>query len=80
VFKSFVNNDLNTKVNRCINYKIIYMKRILQKCIDAENKSGITFVEVMVIGVLVPLVVRNIKNYVINIDKHNDHNENIFTS
>lgn len=55
------------------------MKRILQKCVDVENKSGITFVEVVVIGVLVPLVVRNIKNYVINIDKHNDDNQNIFT-
>jgi hypothetical protein len=54
------------------------MKRILQKCIDAENKTGITFVEVILIGVLVPMVVRNIKNYVINIDRHND--ENIFTS
>ncbi len=56
------------------------MKRILQKCVDSENKSGITFVEVMVIGVLVPLVVRNIKNYVINSDKDNDGNQNIFAS
>jgi hypothetical protein len=56
----------------------LYMKRILQKCIDAENKSGITFAEVILIGVLVPLLVRNIKNYVINIDRHND--ENIFSS
>lgn len=47
------------------------MKRVLQKCIGPDNKSGITFIEVMVIGVLVPLVVRNIKNYVINTDKHN---------
>jgi hypothetical protein len=48
------------------------MKRILQKCVDLENRSGITFVEVMLVGVLVPLVVKNIKNYVINIDRHND--------
>ncbi|PKB18976.1 hypothetical protein [Flavobacterium sp. 5] len=46
------------------------MKRILKKCIGPENKSGITFIEVMLIGVLVPMVVRNVKNYVINTDKH----------
>ncbi|PVX44328.1 hypothetical protein C8C85_0051 [Flavobacterium sp. 103] len=55
------------------------MKRILQnsffKCIGPENKSGITFVEVVVVGLLVPLVVRNVKNYVINIDKQNDNQE-----
>lgn len=52
------------------------MKRILQnsffKCIGPENKSGITFVEVVVVGVLVPLVVRNVKNYVINIEKNHE--------
>jgi hypothetical protein len=47
------------------------MKRILNKCIDSENKSGITFVEVLLVGILVPMVVRNMKNYVINVDKHN---------
>lgn len=51
------------------------MKRILQnsffKCIGPENKSGITFVEVVVVGLLVPLIVRNVKNYVINTDKQN---------
>lgn len=51
------------------------MKRILQnsflKCIGQENKSGITFIEVVVVGLLVPLVVRNVKNYVINTDKQN---------
>jgi hypothetical protein len=51
------------------------MKRILQnsffKCIGPDNKSGITFVEVVVVGLLVPLVVRNVKNYVINTDKQN---------
>ncbi len=51
------------------------MKRILQnsffKCIGPENKSGITFVEVVVVGLLVPFVVRNVKNYVINTDKQN---------
>ena len=47
------------------------MKKVLQKCMGPENKSGITFVEVMVIGVLVPMVVRNVKNYVINTDNHN---------
>ncbi len=51
------------------------MKRVLQnsfiKCIGPENKSGITFVEVVVIGVLVPMVVRNVKNYVINTHKTN---------
>ena len=55
------------------------MKRILQnsffKCIGPDNKSGITFVEVVVIGLLVPLVVRNVKNYVINIDRQNDAQE-----
>ncbi|HKO77300.1 MAG TPA: hypothetical protein VJU52_08785 [Flavobacterium sp.] len=55
------------------------MKRILQnsffKCIGPENKSGITFVEVVVVGLLVPMVVRNVKNYVINIDKQNDNQE-----
>nr|WP_315151966.1 hypothetical protein [uncultured Flavobacterium sp.] len=56
------------------------MKRILEKCIDVENKSGITFVEVMIVGVLVPLLFRSIKNYVINSDKDNDENQNIFTS
>lgn len=56
------------------------MKRILQKCIDVENKSGITFVEVVVIGVLLPLLVRSITNYVINIDKDNNDDQNIFTS
>ena len=55
------------------------MKRILQnsffKCISPENKSGITFVEVVVVGLLVPLVVRNVKNYVINIDRQKDAQE-----
>ncbi|HEU4788605.1 MAG TPA: hypothetical protein VFS71_02875 [Flavobacterium sp.] len=55
------------------------MKRILQnsffKCIGPENKSGITFVEVVVVGLLVPMVVRNVKNYVISIDKQNDNQE-----
>lgn len=46
------------------------MKEILQKCIGSNNKSGITFVEVMLIGVLVPMVVKNIKNYVVSTDKH----------
>lgn len=46
------------------------MKRILKKCIGPENKSGFTFVEVMVVGVLFPMVVRNVKNYIINTDKH----------
>jgi len=56
------------------------MKRILQnsffKCIGPENKSGITFFEVILIGVLVPMVVRNVKNYVLNIDKHSEEQEN----
>jgi hypothetical protein len=51
------------------------MKRILQnsffKCIGPENKSGITFVDLVVVGLLVPLIVRNVKNYVINTDKQN---------
>ena len=42
------------------------MRRILEKCIGSENKSGFTFIEVMLIGVLVPLVVRNIKSYISN--------------
>lgn len=53
------------------------MKRILQdgffKCIGPENKSGITFVEVVVVGVLVPLVVRNVRNYVINIERNTEN-------
>jgi hypothetical protein len=52
------------------------MKRILQssffKCIGPENKSGITFVEVVLVGVLVPIFVKNVKNYVLNIEKHTD--------
>jgi hypothetical protein len=55
------------------------MKRVLQKCIGPENKSGITFVEVMVIGVLVPMVVRNVKNYVISTDKHNEDQKSYTT-
>ena len=55
------------------------MKRILQnsffKCIGPENKSGITFVEVVVVGVLFPLVIRNVKNYVINVEKHNENHQ-----
>jgi hypothetical protein len=55
------------------------MKRILQdsffKCIGPENKSGITFVEVVVLGVLVPLVVRNVKNYVINIERNTENQD-----
>ena len=55
------------------------MKRILQnsffKCISPENKSGITFVEVVVVGVLFPLVIRNVKNYVINVEKHNENHQ-----
>ncbi|MDR6844458.1 hypothetical protein J2W95_001149 [Flavobacterium granuli] len=55
------------------------MKRILQnsffKCIGPENKSGITFVEVLVVGWLVPLVVQNVKNYIISIDKQNNNRE-----
>lgn len=56
------------------------MKRILQKCMGPENKSGITFVEVMLIGVLVPMVVRNVKNYVISTDKHNEDQKTSFTA
>ena len=55
------------------------MKRILKKCIGPENKSGFTFVEVMVVGVLFPIVVRNIKNYVVKTDKHNKDKE-IYTA
>jgi hypothetical protein len=55
------------------------MKRILQnsffKCIGPENKSGITFVEVVVVGVLMPMVLKNVKNYVINMDKHNENQD-----
>jgi hypothetical protein len=55
------------------------MKTILQnsffKCIGPENKSGITFVEVVVVGVLVPLVVRNVKNYVINVERNTENLE-----
>jgi hypothetical protein len=55
------------------------MKRILQnsffKCIGPENKSGITFIEVVVVGVLMPIVVKNVKNYVFNLDKHNENQE-----
>ncbi len=50
------------------------MKRKLQKsffkCIDPDNKSGITFVEVVLVGLFVPYVVQNVKSYVINVDKH----------
>jgi hypothetical protein len=56
------------------------MKRILQnsffKCIGPENKSGITFFEVVVVGVLMPMVVKNVKNYVINIDRHIENQDN----
>lgn len=45
------------------------MKKILKKCIGPENKSGFTFVEVVVVGVLFPIVVRNVKNYVVNTEK-----------
>jgi hypothetical protein len=55
------------------------MKTILQdsffKCIGPENKSGITFVEVVVVGLLVPLVVRNVKNYVTYIEKNNENRD-----
>jgi Tfp pilus assembly protein PilE len=55
------------------------MKRILQssffKCIGPENKSGITFVEVVVVGVLVPLVVRNVKNYVTNVERNTENQD-----
>jgi Tfp pilus assembly protein PilE len=55
------------------------MKRILQnsffKCIGPENQSGITFVEVVVVGVLVPLVVRNVKNYVINVERNTENQD-----
>lgn len=55
------------------------MKRILQnsffKCIGPENKSGITFIEVVIVGLLVPMVVRNVKNYVVSIDKQKDNRE-----
>jgi len=40
------------------------------KCISAENKSGITFVEVVVVGLLAPLIIRNVKNYVLNNEKN----------
>lgn len=56
------------------------MKRILHnsflKCIDPENKSGITFIEVVVVGLLVPLVVRNVKNYMINLEKNIQDEDN----
>jgi len=51
------------------------MRRILEKCIGSENKAGFTFVEVMIIGVLVPLVVRNIKNYISNTNEHTGDQE-----
>lgn len=55
------------------------MKRILQnsffKCIGPENKSGITFVEVVVVGLLVPLMVRNVKNYVISIERDSESHD-----
>jgi hypothetical protein len=41
------------------------------KCIAPENKSGITFVEVVVVGLLTPLIIRNVKNYVFNNEKSN---------
>jgi hypothetical protein len=49
--------------------KITLQKSFL-KCIDPENKSGITFVEVVIVGVLVPLVMRNVKNYIGNIERN----------
>ena len=56
------------------------MRRILEKCIGSENKSGITFVEVVVVGLLVPMVMRNVKDYVIKIDKHNLNNQDIYNA
>ncbi len=53
------------------------MKRILHssflKCIGPENKSGITFIEVVVVGLLVPIVVRNVKTYVGNLEKNSSN-------
>ena len=59
------------------------MKRILHnsflKCIDPQNKSGITFIEVVVVGLLVPLVVRNVKNYMVNFEKNSNDDDIINT-
>jgi len=55
------------------------MKRILHnsflKCIGPENKSGITFIEIVVVGLLVPIVVKNVKNYVVNFEKNTNEND-----
>jgi len=55
------------------------MKRILKKCISPENKFGFTFVEVVVVGVLFPIVIKNVKNYVVNTDKQNER-QDIYTA
>jgi hypothetical protein len=48
---------------------MVTLHKSFLKCIDPANKSGITFVEVVVVGFLAPLIIRNVKNYVFNNEK-----------
>ena len=51
---------------------MITLHKSFLKCIDPENKSGITFVEVVLVGFLAPLIIRNVKNYVFNSEKNSN--------
>jgi len=59
--------SIETKFLIRLNMKIILQKSFL-KCIDPKNKSGITFLEVVIVGLLIPLVLKTVKRYVLNLD------------
>jgi hypothetical protein len=43
------------------------MGRILQnsmmKCIDSKNKDGVTFLEVLVVGIIVPSIIKKVEGF-----------------
>jgi hypothetical protein len=43
------------------------MGRILQrsmlKCIDSENKDGVTFLEVLIIGIIAPAIINRVTGF-----------------
>jgi hypothetical protein len=50
------------------------MGRILQnsmlKCIDSENKDGVTFLEVLLVGIIVPSIIKKVEGF-FKIQKNN---------
>lgn len=49
------------------------LHEILLKCSDPKNKTGITFVEVVIVAFLAPQIIRQVKNYLNYIEKNIGH-------